>query len=49
MDIRSYCPKCRSKQIVKDGTRPKWKGGVKRRVQYMLCNNCGKQFPERKE
>lgn len=42
------CPKCHSKDIVKDGTRVRWKAGHKRRKQYYLCNNCGKQFPENK-
>lgn len=42
------CPRCRSKRIIKYGTHPKWVNGHKKRVQYYCCNNCGKQFSERK-
>ena len=49
MEIRTHCPRCRSKRIVKNGTHPVWKDGRVKRVQYMLCNNCGKQFLQRRE
>ena len=38
------CPTCLSTNIIKDGTRTRWRKHVKRRVPYLMCNNCGKQF-----
>ena len=43
------CSRCKSGNIIKNGFHNRWKQGSKRRIQYFMCNNCGKQFYKRGE